>query len=228
MKTILITGANKGLGFETARQLLEKGHHVIISGRNKERLQVSYKALLHEKAEILLMDVSDQKSIIAAAKKLSASQVSIDVLINNAAILHKDDHSLINDDFSIAEKTFNTNVFGVLRVIRAFMPLMNSPSRIINISSDGGSMSEPVGGWAPAYCISKTAVNALTRHLAVELQSRDIAVNSVCPGWIQTDMGGSGAQRPAEKGAETPVWLATDAPQVLTGKFFRDKKELTW
>ncbi|MCC5928729.1 MAG: SDR family NAD(P)-dependent oxidoreductase [Cyclobacteriaceae bacterium] len=228
MKTILITGANKGLGFETARQLLKKGHHVIISGRNQERLKASYDTLAHDKAEMLLMDVCEQKSILAAAKQLMANHVIIDVLINNAAILHKDDHSLINDDFSIAAHTFNTNVFGVLHVIRAFMRLMKSPSRIINISSDGGSMSDPVGGWAPAYCISKTAVNALTRHLAVELQSRSISVNSVCPGWIQTDMGGTGAHRPVEKGAETPIWLATDAPQTLTGKFFRDKKELHW
>lgn len=89
-------------------------------------------------------------------------------------------------------------------------------------------MSDPVGGWSPAYCASKTLLNALTRHLAYELAERGIAVNAVCPGWVRTDMGGSGASRTVEKGAETPVWLAAEASQRLTGKFFRDKREIPW
>ena len=89
-------------------------------------------------------------------------------------------------------------------------------------------MSDPVGGWSPAYCASKTLLNALTRHLAYELAERGIVVNAVCPGWVRTDMGGSGASRTVEKGAETPVWLAAEASQRLTGKFFRDKREIPW
>jgi NAD(P)-dependent dehydrogenase (short-subunit alcohol dehydrogenase family) len=105
---------------------------------------------------------------------------------------------------------------------------MNNPSRIINISSGGGSMSDPVEGWAPVYCISKTLLNAITRHLALELVTRNISVNAVCPGWVRTEMGGKGSTRSIEKGAETPVWLAIEAPRELTGKIFRDKREIRW
>ncbi len=138
------------------------------------------------------------------------------------------DHSLLNDNFTILQNTFQTNIYGPLHIIRSFIPLLRTPGKIINVSSGGGSMSEPVGGWAPAYCVSKSMLNALTRHLAFELTDRNIAVNAVCPGWVRTEMGGSGARRPVEKGAETPVWLATQAPQELTGQFFRDKKEIQW
>jgi len=89
-------------------------------------------------------------------------------------------------------------------------------------------MTDPVGGWSPAYCISKSMLNAMTRHLAYELKDRGISVNSLCPGWVRTDMGGASATRPVEKGAETPVWLASEASPNLTGKIFRDKVEIDW
>jgi NAD(P)-dependent dehydrogenase (short-subunit alcohol dehydrogenase family) len=152
----------------------------------------------------------------------------LDAIINNAAILIKEDLKLSADPQEILEKTIRTNCYGPLEVIKAFLPFLNSPGRIINISSGGGSMSDPVGGWSPAYCVSKSMLNALTRHLAYELKDKKISVNSVCPGWVRTDMGGSAAPRSLEQGAETPVWMVSEADLKITGKFFRDKKEIPW
>lgn len=230
MKTVLITGATKGIGLETARQLAKKGFRVFITGRNEAKLHEVKTSLQGEKlpVETLLLDVTDEKSIAAAAHSFAALQIKLDVLINNAAILLKTDNRLATDDTALFEETMRTNVNGPLLVTKAMLPYMNTPSRIINISSAGGSMSEPVGGWSPAYCVSKTALNGITRQLAAELASQKIAVNAVHPGWVKTDMGGSGAPRSIEKGAETPVWLAADAAQELTGLFFMDKKAIAW
>lgn len=230
MKTALITGANKGIGFEIARQLGQRNFQVFISGRNKTSLQEARARLQTAgvTAELLYMDVSDAASIKTAANEFAAQQIKLDVLINNAAILLKNDNRLASDSDAVFEETFRTNVHGPRLVIKTFLPYMHNPARIINISSAGGSMSEPVGGWSPAYCVSKTALNGLTRHLAAELASRNISVNAVNPGWVKTDMGGSGAPRTVEKGAETPVWLASEAGQELTGLFFTDKKAVDW
>ncbi len=229
IKTILITGSAKGIGFETARQLGKLGHRVIISGRNKALLEKAAQKLLDEgvNTESLLMDVSDHKSIIHAATLYSKMNRKLDVLINNAAILSDEDNSILQEN-ELLEQTLLNNSIGPLRVCRAFLPYMNTPSRMINISSGGGSMTDPVGGWAPAYCVSKTLLNSITRQLASELEGNHISVNAVCPGWVRTDMGGAGASRPVGKGAETPVWLAIEAGHELTGKFFRDKKEIPW
>lgn len=106
--------------------------------------------------------------------------------------------------------------------------MLRKGSRIINVSSDAGRILQGVSTWAPVYSLSKTTMNAITLQLAAALQPGGIAVNAMCPGWVKTDMGGSGASRSVDKGAETAVWLATEAAQSLTGKFFRDKKEISW
>lgn len=229
-KTILITGANKGIGFEIARQLGISGHQVILSARNELRLKQAVQQLKDLQVDVsgLLMDVSDENVIRQAADEFGRLNLKIDVLLNNAAILDKRDHSILRDDEEILKQTLTTNCYGVLRVVKAFIPFMKSPSRIINLSSGGGSMTDPVGGWSPAYCVSKTLLNAMTRQLSAELLLKNISVNAVCPGWVRTDMGGAGATLSVEKGAETPVWLATDAPQTLTGLFFRNKKQIPW
>jgi NAD(P)-dependent dehydrogenase (short-subunit alcohol dehydrogenase family) len=230
MPNVLITGANKGIGFETARQLLLKGFHVIISGRSKEKLSKALAILKSESdsVEMIHMDVAFEASIKGAAIILSERNIQIDVLINNAAIMSKDDQSLIKQDFNSFLAILNTNSFGPMKVIQAILPLMKSGGRIINISSGGGSMSDPVGGWSPAYCVSKSMLNALTRNLAFELEAKGISVNSVCPGWVRTELGGKAAPRSIQQGAETPVWLASEAPHQLTGKFFRDKSVIKW
>lgn len=229
MKTVLVTGANKGIGFETARQLLRQGHHVVISARDKNRLEQAAVALKEEggKVDTLLMDVSVSSSITEAAVRFHAQQARLDVLINNAAILFKSDARLVADEERILEETMRTNGFGAFRVIRAFLPFLSQPGRIINVSSGGGSMSDPVGGWSPAYCVSKSFLNAMTRHLADELKEQGISVNAVCPGWVKTDMGGRSAPLSVEQGADTLVWMTT-VDQLPTGKFFRDRKVIPW
>ena len=230
MPTALITGANRGIGFEIARQLLKKGFQVFISGRDETKLSEAISRLKRESTsvEMVVMDVSQFESVKAASQRLAERNIRLDVLINNAAILLKEDVSLIGHDDEVLKTTINTNCYGPVRVIHAFLPLMKTPGRIINLTSEGGSMSEPVGGWSPAYCVSKTMLNSITRHLAFELSGKHIAVNAVSPGWVKTDMGGISAPRSVERGAEGPVWLASEAPHNLTGKFFRDRSELKW
>lgn len=229
-KTVLITGANKGIGFETARQLGQIGFHVFISGRDKSKVQNALNKLKGEGiyTDMLFMDVSSLESIQQAASEFSKFSVKLDVLINNAGILLSEDRNLLTNYPDVMEQTLQTNCYGPINVVREFLPYINSRGRIINMSSGGGSMADPIGGWSPAYCTSKSMLNAITRHLAYELADQNISVNSVCPGWVKTDMGGQGAMRPVEKGAETPVWLASDAPHELTGKFFRDKEQIPW
>lgn len=230
MKTVLITGSNKGIGFETARQYGKAGFRVILSGRNADALEKARDLLVKENMTIdpLLMDVSNEMSIREAAAKIKQLGNTIDVLINNAGILLKTDQALYNDDEKILQQIIETNCYGPLRVCKYFMPLLSSPARIIMISSQGGSMSDPVGGWSPAYCVSKAMLNAITRQLAYELEEKNISVNAVCPGWTKTDMGGKHAPRPVEQGAATQLWLGTEADQGITGKFFMDKEEIDW
>ena len=234
MKTVLITGANKGIGFEISRQLGLKDYNVILSGRDQERVRIATDRLKQENihADILIMDVSDVGDIVRAAEECRLKNIMPDVIINNAAILHKSDQSLSKSAPDVFSKdyelTLRTNAYGPLEVIRAFLPLMKRPGKIINISSDGGSMTDPVGGWSPIYCLSKSLLNAATRHLAFELKDSGISVNAVCPGWVQTEMGGAGAPRSVMQGAETPVWLADEADFQITGKFFRDKTVIPW
>jgi len=229
-KTILITGSNRGIGFEIARQCAQKKFRVFISGRDESKLNQAALKLENEnlKVEKLLMDVSDPESILRAAAGFKAMNIPLDVLVNNAGIGVKGDDSLHTNKEEIFSETLNTNAYGPLRLTKAFLSSLASPSRIIMISSGGGSMTDEPGGWWPAYCVSKTLLNAITRQLAYELALKKIAVNAVCPGWVRTDMGGRGAYRSVEKGAETPVWLASEAPQDLTGIFLRDKKEIPW
>ena len=175
----------------------------------------------------LRIDISDGESVSAAAEQVAASSPRVDALVNNAGILIDADQSLLEVDERDILTTFQTNTLGALRVVRAFLPLLRKSTgpRIINISSGGGQLSEP-STWAPAYCLSKTALNAVTVQLAATLTG--IAVNSACPGWVRTEMGGSSAPRSVEKGADGIVWLVTEAPQTLTGGFFRDGKPIPW
>jgi NAD(P)-dependent dehydrogenase (short-subunit alcohol dehydrogenase family) len=229
-KTVLITGANKGIGFEIARQLCQRDFHVIISGRDRQKMNEALERIrsYSASAEMLLMDVASESSIKQAAAELAGQKVIIDVLINNAGIQLDEDRNLLQQDLNVMIKLVNTNSYGPLRIIIDFLPLMKRPGRIINVSSDGGSMTYPIGGWSPAYCVSKTMLNSITRHVAYELADEKISVNAVSPGWVRTDMGGSSAPWSVEKGAETPVWLAAEAPENLTGKFIWDKKVIQW
>ena len=174
------------------------------------------------------MDVSNLESIENAAKQFTSKKLILDVLVNNAGINIKGDNKLLQNDKNILDQTINTNSYGPLFVSKAFLPFIVSPGRIVMISSGGGVLNGEVAGWSPAYCVSKTLLNAITKQLAHELKDKNIAVNAVCPGWVRTDMGGAGATRPVEKGAKTPVWISSEASQDLTGLLFRDKKVISW
>jgi len=229
-KVIFITGSNKGIGFEIARQCGKLGFFVIISGRDETRLKTALENLQKEKinADSLLMDVSSLESIETAASQFNLKRLKIDVLVNNAGIIIKGDYKLLQNDRNILQQTINTNSYGPLFVTKVFLPFIRSPGRIVMVSSGGGVLNGEVAGWSPAYCVSKTLLNAITKQLAYELKAKNISVNAVCPGWVRTDLGGEGTTRSVEKGAETPVWLSSEVSQDLTGLFFRDKKVISW
>ena len=226
-KIALVTGANKGIGLEVARELAGKGFHVFIGARNEKAGREAAKKI-GDSATFLKIDVSDSASIRKAAKESPQLADHLDVLVNNAGILLDEDKAALTITPEIFETTMQTNTLGPLLVTAVFQPSLGKSSvpRIINVSSGGGQLTGGADGWAPGYCISKTALNGVTVQLAAALPK--FAVNSVCPGWVRTDMGGSGATRSVKEGADTIVWLATDAPQKLTGKFLRDRKEIPW
>jgi len=230
MKTALVTGANKGIGYEVARQLAEKGFQVFVGARNRDagRKATDEIAKKSGNATFLEIDIADEASVTAAACELAKAADHLDALINNAGIIVDGDHAILEISDELLRKTLETNTLGALRVTRAFVPLLRKSKapRVINVSSGGGQLTGGADGWSPAYCISKTALNGVTSQLATALPK--FAVNSVCPGWVRTDMGGQGASRSVKVGADTIVWLASEAPQKLTGKFLRDRKEIPW
>src|SRR5437667_5033077 len=230
MKTALVTGANKGIGREVARQLAEKGFHVFVGARNRDAGRKAADEIAQEgrKTTFLEIDVSDNASVTAAARELSKIVDHLDVLVNNAGIMVDGDNAILEIIYELLRKTLETNTLGALRVTRAFAPLLakSKTPRVINVSSSSGQLTGGADGWAPAYSISKTALNGVTSQLAAALPQ--FAVNSVCPGWVRTDMGGSNATRSVAEGASGIAWLAADAPQTETGKFWRDRKVIPW
>ena len=230
MKTVLVTGANKGIGREVAGQLARKGFHVFVAARNPDagRKAADEIAKQSGKATFIEVDVTDNASVKAAAREFSKIADHLDVLVNNAGIMMDGDDAILEVSDNIFRRTIETNVLGALRATRAFTPLLvkSKAPRVINVSSSGGQLTGGADGWSPAYCISKTALNGVTSQLAAALPK--FAVNSVCPGWVRTDMGGRNATRSVEEGADTIVWLASEAPQGLTGKSLRDRKEIPW
>ena len=223
MKTVLITGAYRGLGYEVARQLSARGWKLILTARRSDRGSAAAAKL--KNASFLELDITDDRSVTQAAKGVT----SLDVLINNAALIAEGDQDVLTIRPEVVARTIETNALGALRVSQAFVPhlLKSSADRIVNVSSGAGQLSD-MGTWAPAYAASKTTLNAITCLLAAALKDKGIAVNSVCPGWCRTEMGGSGAPRSVEEGAGGIVWLAADAPQDKTGLFWRDQEVIPW
>ena len=231
MKTALITGSNKGIGYETARQLARQGFRVFIAGRNAAAGQQAAKAIQDAggTAEFLPLDVADPDGIAAAAREFGTRAAQLDVLVNNAGILENAEISVLDVSREELERTWRTNTLGPLLVTRAFAPFLRKAeaARVINVSSGWGALSE-MKDEASAYGISKAALNAVTRQFAATFARQGIPVNSVCPGWVRTDMGGPNATRSVAEGADTIVWLATEAPLSLTGQFLRDRQPIPW
>jgi len=234
-RVALVTGANRGMGLEIVRQLSHLGLIAVLAARDLEKGKVAAATLAAEELDvpIVALDVTDADSIRAAVAEVRGLFGRIDVLVNNAAILKEgllpEDTSVLDVSSDLVNQTFLTNTVGPLRMIQATVPGMRERGygRIVNLSSGAGQLAE-MGGGFPGYRLSKSALNALTRITAAELGAHEIKVNSVCPGWVRTDMGGPHATRTVEHGAETAVWLATLPEDGPTGGFLRDMKPIPW
>lgn len=232
----VVTGANRGLGLETARQLAGRGFHVILTARNPQAGAEALKPLLADKfsVEMRKLDVNSTEDARALARYIKETHGHVDVLVNNAGMLTetannpgaKSSNPLKVSPLTVMEH-FNTNTLGAVRLIQALAPLMPDGARIVNVSTGMAALNHMHGDHL-GYRVSKTALNAVTCVFASQLASRQIAVNSVDPGWVNTDMGGAGASRTVEKGAETIVWLANSPQATESGCFWRDRKKIAW
>jgi NAD(P)-dependent dehydrogenase (short-subunit alcohol dehydrogenase family) len=221
MPVALVSGANRGIGREIAVELArDHGFTVIAGARDPSTVEPSENVVAVE------LDVTDDHSVGAALAGIEENPGSLDVLVNNAGV-YGDPVGAADYDLRRAHETFEVNVFGPWRLIQAALPLLrrSSSPRIVNVSSGGGQLQD-MGSGRAAYRLSKAALNALTRTLAAE--EPRIKVNSICPGWVRTDMGGPSATRSVEEGADTAVWLATAADGGPSGGFLRDREPIPW
>ncbi|HEX8020465.1 SDR family oxidoreductase [Mucilaginibacter sp.] len=240
MKTVLITGANKGIGFETAKQLAQLNHYVYLGSRDKANgLEAvrQLKALGITNVETIVIDVTDINSVREARAELDAKIDSLDILINNAGIAGDQPQSLAVGSVENLRRIFDTNFFGAVQTTQEFLPLLKRSAQgaIINVSSEIGSLAvhtapekNPNRAKYHAYGSSKTALNAFTVMLANELSDTGISVNSVTPGYTATDLNQFQGAKTAEQGAIPIVKLATQAQPYVTAKFFKDGGEVGW
>jgi NAD(P)-dependent dehydrogenase (short-subunit alcohol dehydrogenase family) len=231
-KIAVVTGANRGIGFEICRQLAAKGISVVLTSRDeaKGRMAVAQLGSQGLEIEFYQLDVTDVSGIQRLEGFLERKYGAADILVNNAGIMaDAKGTGMLGVQLQIIRMTMETNVYGPLTLCQVLIPLMRNKNygRIVNISSGLGQLSE-MGGGTPAYRISKTALNVLTRTLAAELKGTNILVNSICPGWVKTDMGGPNAVKTLAEGADTAVWLATLPDGGASGGFYRDRKAISW
>lgn len=229
-RVALVTGGNRGIGQEVCRQLARLGHTVWLTARNLPDAERAAGAMAATGLDVrpLRLDVRDAGTLEQAAHHVGEEFGRLDVLVNNAAIHYDSWQRPSAARMSIVTEAFETNLFGAWRTVLAFVDLLRAAEhpRIVNVSSEAASLTN-MGSGAPAYTASKTALNALTRMLAADLRHEGVLVNSVCPGWVATDMGGPGG-RPVEAGAASVVWAALLADDGPTGDFFRDGRALPW
>jgi len=228
-RTALVTGANRGIGLEVCRQLAGHGLRVVVTARDQTKADAAARTLGGVDVVAAVLDVTSAASIRALTQDLDARGERVDVLVNNAAILVAESRGVLDLSGDDLRRTFDTNVFGALAVSQAFVRGMVARryGRVVNVSSEAGQLAS-MGTYAPAYSISKTALNAFTRQLAAATRGSGVLVNSACPGWVRTDMGGAGAPRSVEQGADTIVWLATLPAKGPTAGFFSDRKPIDW
>jgi NAD(P)-dependent dehydrogenase (short-subunit alcohol dehydrogenase family) len=232
-RVALVTGANRGIGREVARQLAERGYEVLLSARDGEKAAAAAAELAQStsaKITPLTLDVADPDSIAAAAERVHADPGRLDVLVNNAGIGSDFGVAGVAPDFDKIQLALDTNFYGAYRLTVALLDLLRAGEhpRIVNVSSGMGGVTE-MGGWSPGYRVSKAALNAVTRILSAELAGEGFLVNSACPGFVNTDMGGPmGAKKPVEDGAAGVVWLATLGDDGPTAGFFRDGKAIAF
>jgi NAD(P)-dependent dehydrogenase (short-subunit alcohol dehydrogenase family) len=228
----IVTGANRGLGLEIARQLMKADVFVVAGCRDKAKCEAALEALrsVGTNADAMPVDVTDTRAVKRFVDQVEKQHGSPSILVNNAGIYPESTSARVVDTpTSVWRETFETNLFGAVRMCRDVVPLMRKLrfGRIVNISSGLGQIHQ-MGEGSPAYRVSKAALNALTRTLAAEVAGSGILVNSMSPGWVRTDMGGEDAPRSVEEGADTAVWLCLLPSNGPTGQFFRDRKPIPW
>jgi NAD(P)-dependent dehydrogenase (short-subunit alcohol dehydrogenase family) len=230
-RVALITGANRGIGFEAAQQLIRRRFHVVLTARDEASGDRAARSVDAGDGSVafLAIDVSSSDSIRQAANRFQRISDHLDVLINNAGIYPEEGLNILTVPRNQMVETLQTNALGPLEMTQAFLSYLRKAAapRVINISSGYGQLGG-LSSDVPSYCLSKLALNGLTIMLAEALKPDGIAVNSMCPGWVRTDMGGPNATLSIGEGADTAVWLADEASQELTGKFFRNRKEISW
>ena len=241
-RVALVSGGNRGIGREVARQLVALGHRVVIGSRDlatgeevarelgENTSAVQLDVTDEDSTSAVQLDVTDEDSIVAAVASVERDLGRLDVLVNNAGISGGGwSTNAVDADLDEVRQTLETNLFGAWRLTEEALPLMrkNGYGRIVNISSGMGQLSD-MGGHSPGYRVSKTGLNVLTRMLTAELGDENILVNSVCPGWVRTDMGTQSARLSVEEGADTPVWLATLPDDGPRGGFFRNREPIPW
>lgn len=227
----VVTGANRGIGFEVCRQLAQKGVHIILTSRDEDKGRAAVGRLEAEGLEggYHPLDVTDPDSIQRLRNFVEQQYGRLDILVNNAAVYLDDRHSLLAVDYDLLRLTMETNAYGPLLLTQAFVPLMrkNGYGRIVNVSSGIGELSDLGSSW-PTYRLSKILLNIQTRIIAKELRGSNILINAMCPGWVRTDMGGPGAPRSITEGADTIVWLALLPDDGPKGGYFRDRRPIDW
>ncbi|MCB9294836.1 MAG: SDR family oxidoreductase [Lewinellaceae bacterium] len=227
----LVTGANRGIGVETCRQLLAAGYRVILTSRDKQKGTDAARRLDGTGAGVAFhpLDVSQPASIETLQQFVEQEYGRLDVLVNNAAIHYDTWQEVTAPDFAVVQEAITTNLLGPWRLCAAFLPLMrrNRWGRIVNVSSGSGALHS-MGSETPAYGITKAALNALTIKLARATARDGILANAVCPGWVRTDMGGPAAPRSVEQGAASVLWAVQLPDDGPTGGFFRNGKRLEW
>ena len=232
-KTALVTGGNKGIGFAICKGLLDKEFNVFLAARNidKGKEAIAKLSTEHNSVQLVQLDVTDDESIKNAVENVSQKTDSLDVLVNNAGIYPDlrgagQGVNILTVPRELLIKTMNTNAFSPIRLTQAFLPLLKKADnpKVINVSSGNGQL-DGISANVPSYSLSKLALNGATIILADALNSESIAVYAMCPGWVKTDMGGDSAPRTPEQGADTAIWLATEASMAESGKFFRNRTE---
>jgi len=219
----LVTGASRGIGAEIARQLAEDHGFLVFAGaRSPDDVEE------RERVVPVPLDVTEQADVDAVAERIESEAGHLDALVNNAGVFG-DPTGVEGYDLAQAHDVLETNLFGAWRLIQAFLPLLRRSEhpRVVNMSSGAGQLSDMDGGRA-AYRVSKTGLNALTRALAADERGSGVLVNTMCPGWVRTDMGGASAPKSVEDGADTAVWLATLPDDGPSGGYFRDRKPIPW
>ncbi|GAB4386286.1 MAG: SDR family oxidoreductase [Elainellaceae cyanobacterium] len=226
----IVTGANRGIGLEVVRQLAQREMIGILGSRDLNKGKEAAAPLADQGLHVLprQLDVTDPDSIARLAIEIEQEFGRLDVLVNNAGILYDTWQKPSTADFDTVQAAIDTNMLGAWRMCKAFVPLLRQSQhgRIVNVSSGAGSLTS-MGDSTPAYSVSKAALNALTRTLAAELKRSGILVNAVCPGWVATEMGGSGG-RPIADGAASVVWAVMLPDDGPTGGFFRDGQPVAW